>query len=1549
MLPRLDPHTHNNAESVQSLPVKSLRSGQPQSFSPQGSLPSVLKKLQLPSMLEGEHVVLGDSVKAVHHSSKSSVPLLPIVNSSTSKMQNVSTATRQRQQDVVLRPGQTAAEQGSQTVARLVPHYAIPQDRTPLWSERDRPGRLTAPTNPYKQNLDLAPKVTPTTRFSSPVKYGTGPEMLSASSALESSWSHSPRQRASHGQQHLAPLSPSRVAPPAMLKQGELLAAVNDTLEALGLPRGTSPPPLSRGQRWLAAHGLSAGLPTDTASVSEAQQRNASSATSSAQHPASSVSGQTSGSMVSAVALPHKIAQEAVSNDSGQSAGAESGLQAQQRVPEGSAQEWLDAVFAAAKPDSIIGAASIEARSAAGIQLQMIQGSTSSDVQLENLLRGVQGAASGSPASSSAYGQDAMQASRAASGLAALHLDASAIQLVSMADAARFERLRLEPDLARTEPDPNSPECQMLSPAPRSFSPAPHSLSPASQSLSPAPQLLSPESQSLTSEPQLPSMEPYDQSFYAMPAAGTQSDRDAAARQIAVGTSIAQQQDGQTQAIDLHRPSIAQQDTVQVANPSPDSVSGAGSSSNSSRAGSIGSSESLLQERHLLAAQSGMAQVEATGVAPAALLVDSRVTGRTASSAFGTSKAVGSTSRDMEGMAQTPAVSTAELQLHPDRSTGLHNSIGSMTAVDLAQRQSEDADAQHITKASDAIEPDHASLVGGSFVGTADQDITVSVLQAEGDLSKSFPTDALQASPSSHDADQLGVGERVGGGVGSAAPVVDRASEGSTSVSTDANSLVRDKESTAWSDNIENINAGPLPASPLEAVSAFPGPLPASPLEASTTEDHTGGSSSSSSGHSSAVSASEQQEQALERSALSMQLGQHIVSQQSGSATEAEDAQQAAALEQGTPEAVSVPVSAALISSMYKDGNAARRGDAAAESPLHEQSQERLHQPQQQQQQHDVSHQTAVDISNAAAQCTDTAAITPATLYPQAVSSSSKYADSPFGMPLEDSQSATAAEHLINIAATESAEETSAQTAAEPLQKCNSGLWRDCNSPISSMASGHMSLADADDINPADFEDLDMSHSMQGSSSLQSSSSSLDATAVGWESMHQSQSHSPDLLVFHTQQQTSEHEVGKVTAVSEFVSQGEALLVQSSSLMLQSAELTIQGSSAAALMKSPAANALLQVSQPSAPLQQGMAAATAQLLLLGAQWGSNLGSLCNLGLMLSPSGFILLSPKYEIMEIIGEGAYGLVMKCRVVGTQATVAVKEFKIEDFDEDAEALRACSLREVQILKELHHPNVVTYLEDFMLGNKLFIVCEYIPHSLLQVLEGSAEPLAILTSLPSAGLLHQLPSAAGLVEEAGTAQAQRGPPQQSPGEEVTTALAQQGYSQSSPKGLPRRQVHHTMQQLMSALDYIHNRGIVYRDVKPENVLVDNQGTIKLCDFGFSRHMVQGDVLTDYVATRWYRAPELLLGAPYQQPGGQLTNLQYGCPVDIWAAGCLMAELTTGEPLFPGSSDIDQLHLQLQLLGPLPASMATSFCCNPHNMQLLPLPAKPVSSLRAW
>lgn len=100
----------------------------------------------------------------------------------------------------------------------------------------------------------------------------------------------------------------------------------------------------------------------------------------------------------------------------------------------------------------------------------------------------------------------------------------------------------------------------------------------------------------------------------------------------------------------------------------------------------------------------------------------------------------------------------------------------------------------------------------------------------------------------------------------------------------------------------------------------------------------------------------------------------------------------------------------------------------------------------------------------------------------------------------------------------------------------------------------------------------------------------------------------------------------------------------------------------------------------------------------------------------------------------------------------------------------------------------------------------------------------------------------------------------------------------------------------------------IIHRDVKPENVLVSSAGVVKLCDFGFARLVGgTGESYTEYVATRWYRAPELLVGEQF-----------YGAPVDIWAVGCLFSEMLTGEPLFPGESDIDQLFIIIKLLGKL-------------------------------
>ena len=99
----------------------------------------------------------------------------------------------------------------------------------------------------------------------------------------------------------------------------------------------------------------------------------------------------------------------------------------------------------------------------------------------------------------------------------------------------------------------------------------------------------------------------------------------------------------------------------------------------------------------------------------------------------------------------------------------------------------------------------------------------------------------------------------------------------------------------------------------------------------------------------------------------------------------------------------------------------------------------------------------------------------------------------------------------------------------------------------------------------------------------------------------------------------------------------------------------------------------------------------------------------------------------------------------------------------------------------------------------------------------------------------------------------------------------------------------------------------MIHRDIKPENVLVSRLGVIKLCDFGFARPYLENETFTDYVATRWYRSPELLVGDP-----------RYGKEVDIWAVGCLYSEMMTGEPLFPGESDIDQLFQIVRVLGKL-------------------------------
>jgi cyclin-dependent kinase-like len=183
------------------------------------------------------------------------------------------------------------------------------------------------------------------------------------------------------------------------------------------------------------------------------------------------------------------------------------------------------------------------------------------------------------------------------------------------------------------------------------------------------------------------------------------------------------------------------------------------------------------------------------------------------------------------------------------------------------------------------------------------------------------------------------------------------------------------------------------------------------------------------------------------------------------------------------------------------------------------------------------------------------------------------------------------------------------------------------------------------------------------------------------------------------------------------------------------------------------------------------------------------------------------------------------------------------------------------VKILRMLRHNNIVCLKEAFKRKAKLYLVFEFADKNLLEVLE------------------------------------------------------------EQPSGLDPEVVRNYIYQLCLAIHWCHSNSVIHRDIKPENLLINLKTKIlKLCDFGFARVISKSgnEDLTDYVATRWYRAPELLLGS---------TNYSFG--VDMWAIGCIMGEISDGQPIFPGDSEVDQLYIIQKILGPLTPEQQELFMMN--------------------
>jgi len=217
--------------------------------------------------------------------------------------------------------------------------------------------------------------------------------------------------------------------------------------------------------------------------------------------------------------------------------------------------------------------------------------------------------------------------------------------------------------------------------------------------------------------------------------------------------------------------------------------------------------------------------------------------------------------------------------------------------------------------------------------------------------------------------------------------------------------------------------------------------------------------------------------------------------------------------------------------------------------------------------------------------------------------------------------------------------------------------------------------------------------------------------------------------------------------------------------------------------------------------------------------------------------------RYQKLEKIGEGTYGVVYKAKDRVTGEIIALKKIRLEAEDE---GIPSTAIREISLLKELQHPNIVRLYDVVHTERKLTLVFEYLDQDLKKYLD----------------------------------------------------VSDGGIEASIMKSF--------LFQLCRGVDFCHHHRVLHRDLKPQNLLINREGELKLADFGLARAFgIPVRSYTHEVVTLWYRAPDVLMG-----------SRKYSTPVDIWSIGCIFAEMCNGRPLFAGTSEADQLDSIFRHLG---------------------------------